>query len=247
MKVDGVTRSAFPREMSSLFPKFQVPVSANFNGASQDGHAYAVHVNPADSVRLTHDKYKLFEKLASEGHPVPKYDCPPELLLDGYFCIDMLEQAYGPEDTWGDLPLRIRNRDCERIITDLNDAFDLMKMLEEPKAVIFQPQIPQPKIAQITAIPGMSGKPCRNGATMTHNGILAGEVYSVIKKEIYEMTLLVIEEIGLDYGTVVFGYNEESFEIYDVECRLKLESVPALSHFIELMCNEAKKGPRRKH
>lgn len=245
MKLDGVTRNAFPaKEVNSLFPSFQAPVSANFNGASKDGHEYNVHVNPGESVRLTHDKYKLFEKLAVEHLPVPKYHNPTDLLLDGYFCIDTLEETYGT--AWDILPLRIRNRDVERVISDIDDAFELMDMLQNPQAVIFQSLIPQPRIAQVSTIPAMVNRPCRNGKQMTNNGILSGDVYSILKKEIYETASLVIDTIGLDYGTVVFGYSEESFEIYDVHCRLELAHVPALSHFIELMCNEAKKGPRRK-
>lgn len=246
MKLDGVTSSAFPaRDLRELFPSFSAPVSANFNGASKDGHAYKVHVNPADSVRLTHEKFKLFEKLSLEGLPVPKYDCPPELLLDGYFCIDKMEEAYGED--WGEFPLHLRNRDREYLMTDIDDAFQLIEQMRDPRAVIFQSAISSPKIAQVTGIPAMAGRPCRNGAKLTHNGVLAGDIFSTQKKAMEELALLVIETIGLDYGTVVFGYSEESFEIYDIECRLKLESIPALSHFIEIMCNAARTTGKRKN
>lgn len=245
MIIDPTTRQAFPKfQVEALFPSFEVPTSANFNGCVQTGREQKVHVNPAKSVKLTQNKYKLFEKLAAESLPVPKYHQAFDLLEDGYFCIDNLEESFG--ENWGEFPLHLRTNSMEKLITDLNDAFEAAEFFSELSNVLFQSAISMPKVVEISAIPAMSGKNMRLGKSISTNGILTGHLDAVLAEEMFDLVKTLLELIDLDYGTVTMGYDDENFEVFDVRTNLIPSHVPGISHFIEMMCHEAQKSNRGK-
>lgn len=236
-------------QIKDLFPKHGLPASASFNGPLPAHLCQRTNINSPASVKLALDKPALFDKLAREKFPVPKYyDIASFFTPDG-IAPSNVEAAFGPWETWADLPLRHRTESCETMLTDLADLIDEFKKVlldESPDlGVLMQPSIRLPKTATLTAIPQAYGKKLRLNGQIIDNGVLtpvSGAMGTALKNTARE----VIHDLGLSYGTVVMLYNEDGeIQIDDVHTRLNPSHSEALVSFIEILHQQIKTSKKK--
>ncbi len=242
MILDPQTREAF-KKAQQLFPQQKLPVSGCFNGAIPANQQKLVHINPPASVRMVQNKSQLFDKLAQNQRPVPKYAHFNEFYnKDQSFNPFEVVEAFGDPGIWADKPLTLRQNGKATQLHDFSDLLEVVKRQQEiPKeqreksAVLLQPNITCPHMHVVTAIPNANGKNLRQGGKIIDNGILSPTPKAAIMQEINKMVKEIIDELDLDVASVTVGYDGKSFQVLDVDTRFQPEYAEPLLSYIELL------------
>lgn len=252
MIFDAKTRETYP-EINKFFPGTD-NVSGSFNGLVPASHVRGTHINPNQSVKLTHDKAKLLELLAQRGAPVPKH-VPVENLMPtgGEFSILDLEDYFGQEDIWSEQPFQLRTNSGSTAFHDCGDVLDWLRRFNSEEhngttrhdtrkhGVFMQPSIIAPKVASVTAIPSAEGIKLRKNGDFVKNGVISE--HHNLPPELLQLAKKAIDDIGLDYGTatVLYDPKEGTMELIDVDTRLRPAYAEPLYNYIQLQQSARKK------
>lgn len=244
MFLDPKTRAAFPKA-HQLFPQQKLPVSACFNGHFPANQQKMVHINPPASVRCTQNKIQLFDKLAQNQRPVPKYESFDSFYEKGIFNAFGVVEAFGDPSTWAEKPLTLRLDGKSSQFHDFSDLLSQVaarqRLPEELKhmeknGVLMQPKISCPHIAVVTAIPNAASKPLRHAGRIIDNGVLSERtkqeaIMPIIEKVVKE----IIDELDLDIATVTVAHDATTLQVVDVDTRFQPQFAEPLLNYIEML------------
>lgn len=220
-----------------LFLRPPYPVSACFNGYNLDKKfMQKVHINPAEAVKLTHNKTALMQALNMHGIPVPTFADPAKMYTrDGSFNLESYTDKF-PETEDGFV--RFMARGVQSQIQDLADLMNVLNLLKNhQQGSVFQKATAGEVISTVTAIPNAPKRLFTGGKEPVTNGVLSDTLPSFVKDkdEVFELVLKAIDHLDLDYATATVSTSEEGIKVIDINTNLHPEHAIAIRSMMDKM------------
>lgn len=220
-----------------LFLRPNYPASACFNGYNLDKKfTQKVHINPAEAVKVTHNKTALMQALNMHGIPVPTFADPAKMYTrDGSFNLESYTDKF-PETEGGFV--RFMANKVQSEIHDLADLMNVLKILSKYRdGSVFQKGTEGEVISTVTAIPNAPKRLFTGGKEPVTNGILSDTLPSFVKDkdEVFELVLKAIDHLDLDYGTATVSTSEEGIKVIDINTNLHPEHAVAIRSMMDKM------------
>lgn len=227
-----------------LFLRPSYPASACFNGYNLDKKfTQKVHINPAEAVKVTHDKTALMQALNLHGIPVPTFADPSKMYTrDGSFNLESYTDKF-PETEDGFV--RFMARGVQSQIHDLADLMNVLKLLAKYRSgSVFQKGTEGEVVSTVTAIPNAPKRLFTGGKEPVTDGILSDTLPAFVKDkdEVFELVRKTIDgALDLDYATVTVSMSEEGLKVIDVNTNLQPEHAVAIRSMMDAMAKTKKK------
>lgn len=220
-----------------LFLRPSYPASACFNGYNLDKKfTQKVHINPAEAVKLTHNKTALMQALNMHGVPVPTFADPAKMYTrDGSFNLESYTDKF-PETEDGFV--RFIARRVQSQIQDLADLMNVLNLLKNhQQGSVFQKATAGEVISTVTAIPNAPKRLFTGGKEPVTNGVLSDTLPSFVKDkdEVFELVLKAIDHLDLDYATATVSTSEEGIKVIDINTNLHPEHAIAIRSMMDKM------------
>lgn len=234
--LDPLTRHEV-RSAGELFLQPTYPVSACFNGYNLDNKfKQKVHINPAEAVKVTHNKTALMQALNMHGVPVPTFADPAKMYTrDGSFNLESYTDKF-PETEDGFV--RFMSRGVQSQIHDLADLMNVLKLLKNhQQGSVFQKATGGETVSTVTAIPNAPKQLFTGAEKFVTNGILSDTLPSFVKDkdEAFEVASKAIDMLNLDYATVTLSMSEEGLKVIDVNTNLRPQDAIAIRGMMDKM------------
>ena len=220
-----------------LFLRPNYPVSACFNGYNLDKKLQQkVHINPAEAVKVTHNKTALMQALNMHGIPVPTFADPAKMYTrDGSFNLENYTDKF-PETEDGFV--RFIARRVQSQIQDLADLMNVLNLLKNhQQGSVFQKATGGETVSTVTAIPNAPKQLFTGAEKFVTNGILSDTLPSFVKDkdEAFEVASKAIDMLNLDYATVTLSMSEEGIRVIDVNTNLRPQDAIAIRGMMDKM------------
>jgi len=240
--LDPLTREEV-QSAGELFLRPNYPVSACFNGYNLDPKfKQKVHINPAQAVKVTHDKTSLMEALNLHGIPVPAFANPEKMYTStGSFDLEKyMDKFPQTEDGF----VRFLSRKVQSEIQDLADLMSVLKVLQKYKqGSVFQKGAKGEMVSTVTAIPNAPSRLFTGAEKPVTNGILSDTLPAFVKdkEEAFDLAKRTIEELDLDYATVTLSMSENGLQVTDVSTNLRPQDAVAIRSYMDKLSMATKK------